>query len=706
MLAGLLSKQDKELDRSAAAAPAQKRQRLEEGMDIFQALAQALHEMRRDAIARNVDPTKLEVEMRVGMLVDRDRRWKAHQASGGALVTNDKTIAFQSGIDKLIADRLKGILTTEGYRETVLKPERLRFNETGDIRRVVDDAGNLSGKAEAKDKFDRRNIACLGHNYDIRLDFASETPVDMSSASSAASEAGIVWHMERLKRRTRYTMPGRGWQVDLTDVDTTKLTGPGASRVAKPTIELEFELVPAALASWLNCAEGDVFTATSKIATELLHVFNLCVPSGATESTHSGISATVSLTPDVVSAMAAITSRIRRENSFGGGGGGSGRGLDFMGCMPLNISRKNLKALQKDPYFVTEKSDGVRYLLFVLPAAAVPSVAASAGAGADGAVAVLMDRSPKLYLPVGAAETGRALGVGTALDGEIVMNLATKQSVFLVFDVLALDGTPCSQRPFEERLTCLQGPVSERIASLSVHQQQPAQQQPLRLVEKRFVPKAELRSLLGKMAVKDGHRVYQDRENKWRCHKSDGLIFQPNLPYLFATDVNLIKWKWPELTSIDLNAILVNEPGDIGGVGLLALGNDGSMVDCTKRGRSRVGLGDFDTLRIRADIEDSLSSTCIAEVAYCPQVGLWTYFHMRPDKSSPNHINTALSILMEQAEAISIEELEYCLLARNETENDFSKQLAKMTTKALEFQRSRCGASSASSSSSAPPQPR
>ena len=40
---------------------------------------------------------------------------------------------------------------------------------------------------------------------------------------------------------------------------------------------------------------------------------------------------------------------------------------DFLGSMPLNISRRNLLRLQREDYFVTEKSDGVRYLMYVLP---------------------------------------------------------------------------------------------------------------------------------------------------------------------------------------------------------------------------------------------------------------------------------------------------------------------------------------------------
>ncbi|CAE7609491.1 unnamed protein product, partial [Symbiodinium microadriaticum] len=101
-------------------------------------------------------------------------------------------------------------------------------------------------------------------------------------------------------------------------------------------------------------------------------------------------------------------------------------------------------------------------------------------------------------------------------------------------------------------------------------------------------------------------------------------------------------------------------------------------------------MAPFDTLRLRADIEDSVNPATIAEVSYCPAFGLWTYFHLRGDKTTPNYINTALSILMEQAESISIEELEYRLLARNEAEDDFSAQHSMMLGKVLQRQRKRC----------------
>lgn len=53
-------------------------------------------------------------------------------------------------------------------------------------------------------------------------------------------------------------------------------------------------------------------------------------------------------------------------------------------------------------------------------------------------------------------------------------------------------------------------------------------------------------------------------------------------------------------------------------------------------------------------------------MAFCPKVGLWSYFQLRKDKDSPNYINTVLSILMEQAEDIDIEELVQTLLPGKE----------------------------------------
>ena len=128
---------------------------------------------------------------------------------------------------------------------------------------------------------------------------------------------------------------------------------------------------------------------------------------------------------------------------------------------------------------------------------------------------------------------------------------------------------------------------------------------------------------------------------------------------------------------------------------LVCSGPDGVRIDCSGRSKENLGLGTFDYLRLSADVDDTIlmrnnnNTTCIAEVAYMPDIGLWSYFQLRKDKTEPNFITTVLGVCIELAEAISIEELEYKLLARNESENDFSYQLTNMKKKALDFQRQR-----------------
>jgi hypothetical protein len=53
--------------------------------------------------------------------------------------------------------------------------------------------------------------------------------------------------------------------------------------------------------------------------------------------------------------------------------------------------------------------------------------------------------------------------------------------------------------------------------------------------------------------------VYFDSDR--RHHKSDGIIFQPDSPYTFSIDSDLLKWKWPEVRSVDLQIVLTPAPG-------------------------------------------------------------------------------------------------------------------------------------------------
>ncbi len=176
-------------------------------------------------------------------------------------------------------------------------------------------------------------------------------------------------------------------------------------------------------------------------------------------------------------------------------------------------------------------------------------------------------------------------------------------------------------------------------------------------------------------------------ESDRRHHRSDGLIFQPDAPYVFSRNYDLLKWKWAELRSVDLEVVPVHRPDGEVVLHLLCAGDEGTQINCTKRGDVNVGLGVYDTLRLMADMSET-RGRAIVEVAYDVAVGMWEYVHLRRDKGEPNFIATVLGVFMEQAESIGLEELEYVLNAASHgLENDFELQLGKMRAKLMAWQR-------------------
>ena len=85
------------------------------------------------------------------------------------------------------------------------------------------------------------------------------------------------------------------------------------------------------------------------------------------------------------------------SNSSSSGGNRSDR-VEFLGCMPINLSRRNLLTVQRNPYYLAEKSDGVRYLMYVIASgASIGTGGGSGGAEIGQPIAVLMNRSCAVF---------------------------------------------------------------------------------------------------------------------------------------------------------------------------------------------------------------------------------------------------------------------------------------------------------------------
>lgn len=643
------------------------------------------------------------------ILQDKSKRWKCRHGSKGIVVVDPRVnsqLLFRAGVDRIFASKLLHKLGQKTLFHCNSQPMEIMRSDAASNRWTVSEGGVVV-MVEQKDVVEQINMALVAHDYDIRLNIATEIPVESNAKMPPIDFE--AWIIERRKKRSSYTCKEVSkWRIDFTEVDAThRVDARGMQRKDSKELELEFELERQVMIDWLKERDPSKVIATTRvIAQELVAIIDYCIPSetGA-EKEHS---LAVVEDADYVYEVAFLTARLRglsvplredvhavykRKAVF-----------DFIGCMPVNLTRHNLIDLQQPAsgYFVTEKSDGVRYLLYV-----IPDIHSSTGSP----IAVLVDRSTTMYRFRECELVGHVLGPGTVLDGELVFNRSFKENVFLVFDVLVWRGTPLVEDDFQLRHDLIRTDILPAFEDGIRHASKGndlggSTIAPLRLIRKAFVSSRELSTLLGKMTLQAGEHVFFDTDR--RHHRSDGLIFQPNAKYVFSRHFQLLKWKWPELRTVDLKVVQEEvELLPLGGttssvarsewvVYLYCSGPDQVPINCTKRGDVNVGLGEFDTYRLLGDIENAppedkrkgAFSSSIVEVAYDVHEGMWSYVQLRRDKTSPNFIDTVLGVFMEQAEAIHIEELEYALnAAAHGLENDYEVRLVKMKTQLLDWQR-------------------
>jgi mRNA guanylyltransferase len=326
-------------------------------------------------------------------------------------------------------------------------------------------------------------------------------------------------------------------------------------------------------------------------------------------------------------------------------------GGKFPGAMPVNMCLHHISSVQQDTYFVCEKTDGVRYLLVTLQKDAV-----------------FLDRTMQCNQVLGGGELANAVPE-TVLDGELVRvqseSSEVPRAVFVIFDILMLEGKSLMSHAFSQRFQLVSNVVMPRYNAANCTA--------LLLQPKQFYRRADIGALMS--CVKQGKgmqkrdRVYV-QAGSW--HRTDGVILQPDTKY---GEGCLLKWKYPDLASIDLRA--ANHYGVI------------SFTTDTKDGSQDVStivkLASHDTARVLADIGHEASGM-IVEVAHDRCTGLWRYIGLRSDKKKPNFITTVMSTLLEIAENISEAELVFRLTSPTTDEDEWNYHADKMAKKLKDWQ--------------------
>ncbi|KIY63048.1 hypothetical protein CYLTODRAFT_438709 [Cylindrobasidium torrendii FP15055 ss-10] len=304
----------------------------------------------------------------------------------------------------------------------------------------------------------------------------------------------------------------------------------------------------------------------------------------------------------------------------------------FPGSQPVSFLSRDLDKLEKDDYWVCEKSDGVRVLLFIC----------SNGDGTQDAY--LIDRHNEYYMLSGLflphyADMKRPLG-NTIVDGELVNDKdpQTGQTTlrYLAFDCLVADEQNIMNKTLDKRY----GRLSEWLY-------RPYS----KMIQEHPHMRAGLPFEIKVKQIKSSYNAEQvfTVDIPALHHESDGLIYTcVNAPYSPGTDTNIMKWKPASENSIDFKLELRFPP----------LANNPSKPDFYAKpvfvlhqwnGGDRYER--YDTMYVEDDEWERLKESGeqlddrVVEVRWDGSVPGWRMMRFRDDKPHGNHRNTVEAVL-------------------------------------------------------------
>ncbi|KAI1335750.1 mRNA capping enzyme [Xylariaceae sp. FL0016] len=328
----------------------------------------------------------------------------------------------------------------------------------------------------------------------------------------------------------------------------------------------------------------------------------------------------------------------------------------FPGAQPVSFSRKHIDELRREDYYVCEKSDGMRYLLYLTEDEKHQEVH------------YLIDRkndywfvnSGSLHFPTPQSEED--FHKDTVLDGELVMDTlpnGRKEPRYLIFDCLVLDGQVLMGRDLSKRLGYFREQVFLPYRKLLERYPDERQFQPF------FVEMKAMQFAYGvEMMFKEVIRNLK--------HGNDGLIFTClKSQYKPGTDPHILKWKESEENTIDfvwkLNFPTV-EPNELE----RADGITQPFVDYDSVPQVELlvnhGGGFPQGYRYFADmyleesewevlksLGDPLDNRIVE--AYMDQQKRWRFYRFRDDKSDGNHISTVNSVIESIRDGVTKDDL-------------------------------------------------
>ena len=331
------------------------------------------------------------------------------------------------------------------------------------------------------------------------------------------------------------------------------------------------------------------------------------------------------------------------------------RSTSFPGAQPVSFATRHILELEKQDYYVCEKTDGVRCLLYF-----------THGDG-QSEIHYLIDRKNDYYyvaglhFPILGDSTFREFHVNTLLDGELVYDTyenGEQQLKYLVFDCLAVDGKNLMHRTLDKRLAYFQNEVLK----------------PYDAMFKRFPEEKQHRpfALEGK-STQLGYGIemmFRDIIPSVKTiHGNDGLIFTcRSTSYQIGTDEHIIKWKPPTENTVDfrlrLEFPLLEPDTDDEADGITAPYYDYDALpifhlfvlvkegEYCRFGEMYVSPSEWEDLKALGTPLDNILVECYQDAQH-----RWRFHRIRNDKDEANHISTVAKVMESIEDRVTEDDL-------------------------------------------------
>ncbi|KAG7092666.1 hypothetical protein E1B28_009001 [Marasmius oreades] len=319
-------------------------------------------------------------------------------------------------------------------------------------------------------------------------------------------------------------------------------------------------------------------------------------------------------------------------------------GNRFPGAQPVSFSKKDLERLENQDFWICEKSDGLRVLLFVHTNLQTKEQAV-----------YLIDRHNTYRLVEGLFfphhENPMNPLRNTIVDGELVVDTDPRTNAdtvrYLVFDCLVVDHQNVMKRPLDKRYGRLNEWFYKPYARMMRDHPHMMQSQPFEIKIKPI------------QAAYNAEQVFNNEIPNLQ-HGNDGLIYTcVNTHYSPGTDPNILKWKPPSENSIDFKLLLRFPPSptdpikpDFHAKPVFLL-----QVWCGDQG----GISkyeQFDDMYVTDDEWESIKRSGeqyddrIVEVCWDSNIERWRMMRFRDDKPNGNHKSIVLKIIESIADGV------------------------------------------------------